>query len=87
MLGTAVRCVCGGVIACQETDLLRPSEAYNEASFALIRLLQAFDGFSLADDVQPANSRAPDGGVLLQTQITLYMKGGLWLRVQESKAA
>lgn len=33
--------------------------AYNEVSFMLIRLLQAFDGVELAQDEQPLDSRPP----------------------------
>ena len=34
--------------------------AYNEASFMLVRLLQAFDHIELAPDAQPAGSVPPD---------------------------
>lgn len=55
------------------------STAYNEASYTLIKLLQAFDNFELAMDVQPKETHfrgANDttDGVLLQTQITLFFK-------------
>jgi hypothetical protein len=33
--------------------------AYNEMSFFLIRLLQKFSGFTLAEDAQPVESRPP----------------------------
>jgi hypothetical protein len=33
--------------------------AYQEVSFFLIRLLQTFSGFTLAEDAQPADSRPP----------------------------
>ena len=33
--------------------------AYNEASFFLIRLLQRFDSFSLASEVQPESTKPP----------------------------
>ena len=33
--------------------------AYNEMSYFLVRLLQQFDGFSLAPEVQPAASLPP----------------------------
>lgn len=66
-------------------DLKNVSTAYNEASFALIRLLQVFDRISLAPDVQPPSSQTGDGGVLLSTQITLFFKGGLWVRLQEAE--
>lgn len=36
-----------------------PQFAYNEMSFFLVRLLQRFSGFSLAEDAQPADSRPP----------------------------
>jgi hypothetical protein len=41
-------------------DLLTvPQFAYNEMSFFLVRLLQRFLGFSLAEDAQPADSCPP----------------------------
>ncbi|ORY73252.1 cytochrome P450 [Leucosporidium creatinivorum] len=61
--------------------------AYNEASFALIRLLQVFDRVSLALDVQPPSSQVGDGELIFSTQITLFFKGGLWVRLQEAERA
>ncbi|KAK4053493.1 hypothetical protein OIV83_001660 [Microbotryomycetes sp. JL201] len=58
--------------------------ALNEASFALIKLLGAYEKFQVAWDVQPKES-VFEGEVLLQSQITLLFKGGLWLRFVEAK--
>lgn len=56
--------------------------AYNEASFALIRLLQTYDKIDLAMDVQPKESVFGDNEVLLISQITLMFKTGLWVRLR-----
>ena len=58
--------------------------AYNEMSFFLIRLMQSFSSFTLADDVQPAGSiarfctaDAPDAEVetrMFAAHLTLYLK-------------
>ncbi|KAL1727074.1 cytochrome P450 [Schizophyllum commune] len=68
--------------------------AYNEMSFFLVRLLQSFSGFTLADDVQPAESVAhfrtadtPDAEVekrVFSAHLTMYLKDGLWVRMQEA---
>ncbi|KAG8714502.1 hypothetical protein FRC11_008220 [Ceratobasidium sp. 423] len=66
--------------------------AYNEASFVLIRLLQKFTTFELAMDAAPAGSIPPpewagQSGrkgiekVWVKNAITLYSKGGMWVRV------
>ncbi|KAF5371946.1 hypothetical protein D9615_008111 [Tricholomella constricta] len=49
--------------------------AYNEASFLLTRLLQRFAHFSLA----PPTS---DDGVRPGVHLTMYVKGGLWVRME-----
>ncbi|TFY78271.1 hypothetical protein EWM64_g5740 [Hericium alpestre] len=70
--------------------------AYNELSFMLVRLLQAFSGVELAPDAQPAWShppkewknkggRAPVEKIWPRSHLTLYSKGGLWVRMTEAK--
>ncbi|EJD03502.1 cytochrome P450 monooxygenase pc-1 [Fomitiporia mediterranea MF3/22] len=72
--------------------------AYNEASFMLVRLLQAFDGVSLAEDAQPEDTLPPKEWkeavgerksvekVWPKSHLTIYVKGGLWVRLQEAPA-
>ncbi|KAG9007742.1 hypothetical protein FRB94_013977 [Tulasnella sp. JGI-2019a] len=67
--------------------------AYNEASFVLVRLLQVIDNFTVAQaEAAPAGSLPPDEWKLRQgrqaiekihpqSAMTLYSKGGLWLRM------
>ncbi|KAJ7230074.1 cytochrome P450 [Mycena pura] len=68
--------------------------AYYEASFFLVRLLQNFSGFSLALDAQPEASKPPASWknrkgsqatekIRLGTHLTMYSKGGLWVRMNE----
>ncbi|KAK0217130.1 cytochrome P450 [Armillaria fumosa] len=71
--------------------------AYNEASYYLIRLLQNFSSFSLARDAQPTEgippaSWTPTPGttkgrdkIMFGITITIYAKGGLWVRMEEAK--
>ncbi|KAJ6602667.1 cytochrome P450 monooxygenase CYP63 [Mycena vulgaris] len=65
--------------------------AYNEASYFLVRLLQEFDTFTLAPEFQPAGSLPPaewkdrKGRQVVEkiwpaAALTLYIKGGLWVR-------
>ncbi|KAI5892277.1 cytochrome P450 [Schizophyllum commune H4-8] len=71
--------------------------AYNEMSFFLVRLLQSFSSFTLADDVQSAESiahfrtaDAPDAEVetrMFGAHLTMYLKGGLWVRMSEDPAS
>ncbi|KAL1673053.1 cytochrome P450 [Schizophyllum commune] len=71
--------------------------AYNEMSFFLVRLLQNFSAFTLADDVQSAESvarfrttDAPDAEVekrVFAAHLTMYLKDGLWVRMQEAPAS
>ncbi|TRM60432.1 cytochrome P450 [Schizophyllum amplum] len=71
--------------------------AYNEMSYFLIRLLQNFSGFSLADDVQPADtitsfptSDAPGAEMekrVFAAHLTMYLKDSLWVRMTEAPAA
>ncbi|CAA7267041.1 unnamed protein product [Cyclocybe aegerita] len=69
--------------------------AYNEASFFLIRFLQNFSSITLAMDAQPPESHAPkhwaseEGRkgkekVKRQAHLTIYMQGGLWVRMDEA---
>ncbi|KAJ3718098.1 cytochrome P450 monooxygenase CYP63 [Lentinula guzmanii] len=66
--------------------------AYNEASFFLVRLLQQFDTFSLAPEAQPVGSLPPlewkrrkgrqaEEQIWPAAALTLFVKGGLWVRV------
>ncbi|KAK0200205.1 cytochrome P450 [Desarmillaria ectypa] len=71
--------------------------AYNEASYYLIRLLQNFSSFSLARNVQPEEGIPPASWIptpgttkgrekiMFGVHITIYAKGGLWVRMEESK--
>jgi len=68
--------------------------AYNEASFFLVRLLQKFDRVTLAPECQPEGSLPPESWKTSKvgpprkriekcwplSAITLYAKGGLWVR-------
>ncbi|KAK7018487.1 cytochrome P450 monooxygenase CYP63 [Favolaschia claudopus] len=70
--------------------------AYNEASYFLVRLLQEFDTFTLATEFQPAGSLPPPewksrkGRQAVEkiwpaAALTLYIKGGLWVRFGKSE--
>ncbi|KAF5361432.1 hypothetical protein D9758_006163 [Tetrapyrgos nigripes] len=67
------------------------SYAYNEASYFLVRLLQEYDIFSLAPGAQPQGSLPPsewkgrrgrqaEERIWPGAALTLYVKGGLWVR-------
>ncbi|KAK7060019.1 cytochrome P450 [Favolaschia claudopus] len=67
--------------------------AYNEASFFLIRLLQKFTAFTLAPDAQPESTIPPASWkhakgtqatekIMLQRHLTMFAKGGLWVRMK-----
>ncbi|KAH8119743.1 cytochrome P450 monooxygenase pc-1 [Phellopilus nigrolimitatus] len=70
--------------------------AYNETSFMLIRLLQAFDAVELAPDAQPPKTRVPAAWakaagerkskerVWPKSHLTMYAHGGLWVRLHEA---
>ncbi|KAF9220585.1 cytochrome P450 monooxygenase CYP63 [Gyrodon lividus] len=71
---------------------LGQSYAYNEASFFLVRLMQQFDTFTLAADVQPQYSLPPPEWkyrrgrqavemIRPEAAMTLFVKGGLWVRL------
>ncbi|KAL0581045.1 Protein kinase alk2 [Marasmius crinis-equi] len=69
--------------------------AYNEVSFFLIKLLQKFSTFNLAEDVQkmpPAEWRNAEGRqalerVMIRSQMTMYVEDGLWVRMGEAPSA
>ncbi|KAF8126892.1 cytochrome P450 [Boletus edulis] len=68
--------------------------AYNEMSFMLIRLLQQFDTFSLAPDAQAhtlppaawaeAAGRKATEKIFPKVHLTMYVHGGLWVRMTEA---
>ncbi|KAJ7368901.1 cytochrome P450 [Mycena albidolilacea] len=71
--------------------------ALNEASFFLVRLLQNFTGFALAPDAQPGATRPPahwknakgtqaTEKIMLGRHLTMFAKGGLWVRMEEVKS-
>jgi len=63
--------------------------AYNESSFFLIRLLQQFSEFSLHQPIQhqpPKEWLGTEGSkgrdiVSLGTHLTMYVRGGLWVKM------
>ncbi|TRM66597.1 cytochrome P450 [Schizophyllum amplum] len=70
--------------------------AYNQATFFLVKLLQRFDTFTLAPEVQPAGSLPPEEWkdregrqryerIWPSNAMTLYIKGGLWVRISSSQ--
>ncbi|KAI0328645.1 cytochrome P450 [Cubamyces sp. BRFM 1775] len=69
--------------------------AYNEASFMLVRLLQQFSAISFVPEVAPesvpppgyADSPGSDGSdrVWIGTHLTMYAKGGLWVKMTEAQ--
>ncbi|KAL8276562.1 hypothetical protein RQP46_011052 [Phenoliferia psychrophenolica] len=58
--------------------------AYNEVSFALIRMLQQYSEIDIAYDVQPKHTVLDKGELLLVSQITLMFTGGLWVRMKKA---
>jgi len=66
--------------------------AYHEVTYFLIRLLQSVDGVSLDSEVQPpppaewaqAKGRRALEKVVLRSHLTLYVEGGLWVRMKEA---
>lgn len=73
--------------------------AYHEASFFLVRLLQTFATIALAPEAQPPEARPPAiwqtedkvgwkarEKVRVRAHITLYVFGGLWVRMEEAGA-
>ncbi|EIW81950.1 cytochrome P450 [Coniophora puteana RWD-64-598 SS2] len=67
--------------------------AYNETSYFLVKLLQAFSTIELAGDVQPkppaewseAKGRQAMEKVMIKIHLTMYIHGGLWVRMGEAK--
>ncbi|KAI9568647.1 cytochrome P450 [Boletus coccyginus] len=65
--------------------------AYHEASYFIICLLQSFDDFSLDMDTQhlpPADWAQAKGRkalekVVMRAHVTMYVKGGLWVKMRE----
>ncbi|KAF5370503.1 hypothetical protein D9615_010334 [Tricholomella constricta] len=71
--------------------------AYNEISYFLVRLLQQFDRFTLAPEVQPEGSLPPpewkerNGRQAIEkiwpaAAMTLYVKGGMWVRFHKANS-
>ncbi|KAI6122898.1 cytochrome P450 [Pisolithus croceorrhizus] len=65
--------------------------AYNQMSFFLVRLLQTFSSMALAEDLQTRPSechkstgRNAQEKVIIKHRITLYVDGGLWVRMGEA---
>ncbi|KAI6140941.1 cytochrome P450 [Pisolithus thermaeus] len=65
--------------------------AYNEMSFFLVRLLQTFSSIALAEDFQTQPSECDKGTrrnarekVIIKPRFTLYVDGGLWVRMREA---
>nr|AAX49400.1 cytochrome P450 monooxygenase pc-2 [Phanerodontia chrysosporium] len=72
--------------------------AYNEMSFFVIRLLQHFDEVQLCEDALAPDCRVPDAwrgapgrkGVERfwpKAHLTLYAKGGLWVKMREASTS
>lgn len=71
------------------------SYAYNQMSHFLVRLLQRFDKFTLAPEAQPEGSLPPEiwksrkgrqtfERIWPNAAMTLYVKGGLWVRFHKA---
>ncbi|KAI6099104.1 cytochrome P450 [Pisolithus sp. B1] len=65
--------------------------AHNEISFFLVRLLQTFSSITLAEDLQTRPSECDKGTgrnahekVIIKHHLTLYVDGGLWVRMGEA---
>ena len=68
--------------------------AYNEASVMIVRLIQAFKNISLDMNSNPEAN--PPGGwamgsgrktiekVWVKSEVTMYAKGGVWVRMEEA---
>ncbi|KAH7906604.1 cytochrome P450, partial [Hygrophoropsis aurantiaca] len=72
--------------------------AYNEMSFMLIRLLQNFSSITLAPDAQDPATHPPPEWALEEgrqayekfrprAHLTLYSKGGMWVRMEQAENA
>ncbi|KAH7096732.1 cytochrome P450 [Auriculariales sp. MPI-PUGE-AT-0066] len=71
--------------------------AYNVGTLVLARLAQRFSKIELAEDVQPAASKPPEAWKQLDgrpahekiwpaTALTMFVKGGLWVRFEEDQS-
>ncbi|KAF9005761.1 cytochrome P450 monooxygenase pc-3 [Hymenopellis radicata] len=74
--------------------------AYNEASYFLVRLLQSFSSFSIAEDAQTPEACPPKAWledktpgstkdrdtIMFGMHLTMYAKGGMWVRMTEDQA-
>ncbi|EJD40226.1 cytochrome P450 monooxygenase pc-2 [Auricularia subglabra TFB-10046 SS5] len=69
--------------------------AYNEMTFFLVKFLQAFDGITLDKVAQPPQARPPADWktgtgrkaieeIMPTAHLTLFVKGGLWVRLHEA---
>ncbi|KAK0489452.1 cytochrome P450 [Armillaria novae-zelandiae] len=66
--------------------------AYNEASYFLIRLLQTFSSFNLAEDAQASEAKPPASWVgdqikgrdkiMFGTHLTMFAEAGMWVRMK-----
>ncbi|KAI6119964.1 cytochrome P450 [Pisolithus croceorrhizus] len=68
--------------------------AYNEISFFLVRLMQTFSSIALAEDLQTRPSESGKGigrnaheKVIIKNHLTLYVDGGLWVRMGEASSS
>ena len=70
--------------------------AYNEASTVIARIAQAFKSITLNMDSNPeakppvswatANGRKAIENVWVKSHVTLYAKGGVWVKMEEADA-
>jgi len=82
-------------LARQLMIMTRKQFAYHEATFYLVRLLQQFTEFTLddANNVKPPADWAGCDGlkgkdkIVPGAHLTLYVKGGLWVKMKEVKSA
>jgi len=69
--------------------------AYNEASFMVVRLVQSFKNFRLAMEDHPDSLPPPEWKISgvgrkavekvnLKSHLTIYAKGGLWVKMDEA---
>ncbi|KAG7443919.1 cytochrome P450 [Guyanagaster necrorhizus] len=66
--------------------------AYNEASYFVIRLLQTFSSFSIAQDAQAPEAKPPVSWagdqvkgrdkIMFGTHLTMFAKEGMWVRME-----
>ena len=70
--------------------------AYNEASIIIARIVQAFKSITLDMDSNPeakppaawatANGRKAIEKVWVKSHMTIYAKGGVWVKMEEADA-